>query len=90
MLAHRVLQLALQRVREAGEPLRVLGREPDGEPVGRDRAAHAERAPRVELAHEAAADLDGLESAAERLGEGTLDEPLEAALEPLQSHHATL
>ena len=53
---------------------------------GHDRAAHAERAPGVQLAHEAAADLDRLEAAAERLAEGTFDEPLEPALEPLESH----
>ena len=35
---------------------------------------------------QAPADLDGLEPAAERLGEGSLHEPLEPALEPLQSH----
>ena len=31
-------------------------------------------------------DLDGLESAAEGLVEGALDQPLEPALEPLESH----
>ena len=83
-------QTALQRVHEAGEPLRVLGRQPDRESVGRDHAAHADGAPRVELAHQAAADLHRLESTTEGLGEGALDEPFEAALEPLQTHHATL
>ena len=73
-----------------GEPFGVLGRERTAKPVRHDRAAHAERAARVELAHEAAPDLDGLQAAAERLGEGAFDEPLEPALEPLESHHATL
>ena len=53
---------------------------------GTTGAAHAERAAGVHLADEPAADLDGLEAAAEGLGEGAFDQPLEPALEPLESH----
>ena len=38
--------------------------------------------------HDAAADLDGLQAAAERLAECAFDEPLEPALEPLESHRS--
>ena len=77
-----------ERVVEAGEALEVLVRERDREVVRDDGAAHAERASRVHLAHDAATDLDGLQAAAERLAEGAFDEPLEPALEPLESHRS--
>src|SRR5262249_19208662 len=48
--------------------------------------SYAEGAARVHLASDATADLDGLQSTSERLGERAFDEPLEPALEPLESH----
>ncbi len=87
VLACRVGELAGQRLVEAGEALEVVVRQPDREAVGRDRAAHAERAAGVHLAAQAAPDLDRLEAAAaEGLGEGAFDQPLKPTLEPLQSH----
>ena len=86
VLAHRVLELTLQDIGEPGEPFGVFGREVHGEAVRHDGAAHAERAPRVDLAHEPVPDLDGLHATAERLGERPFDEPLEPSLEALESH----
>ena len=71
---------------EALEARQVGFRQPHGELVGDDGPAHTELAARVELANEPAADLDGLQAAAKRLAEPTLDKPFEPALEPLESH----
>ena len=49
-----------------------------------------ERAAVVEHAGDPVTDLDGLESAAEGLVEGALHQPLEPALEPLESHGASV
>ena len=68
---------------EAGE---VGFRQIDGELIGDDGAAHAQRPPRVELANESTTDLYGLQAAAKRLAEPSLDKPFEPALEPLESH----
>ena len=57
-----------------------------GEVIGNDGAAHAQRAARVELANESTTYLDGLQAAAKRLAEPSLDKPFEPALEPLESH----
>ena len=86
VLTHRVLELALQDIVEPGEPFGVLGGEMHGEAVRHNGAAHAERATGVDLAHEPAPDLDGLQATAERLGERAFDEPLEPSLEALESH----
>ena len=75
-----------QRIVESLEALEVGVGDVHGEVIGHDGAAHAERAARVELAHEPTTDLDGLQAAAKRLAEPTLDKPFEPALEPLESH----
>ena len=86
VLTDRVGELADQRIVEALEPGEVGFGHVHGEVVGDDGAADAERAARVELADEPATDLDGLQAAAKRLAEPTLDKPFEPALEPLESH----
>jgi CRP/FNR family transcriptional regulator, cyclic AMP receptor protein len=86
VLTRRVRELDDQRVVEAREPLEILLREQHRDVVGHDGAAHAERASGVHLAHDAPADLDRLQAATERLAERALDEPLEPALEALESH----
>ena len=48
--------------------------------------AHSEGSARVEHVRDPSPDLDGLQPAAEGLVEGALDQPLEPALEPLESH----
>src|SRR5438876_6675647 len=91
VLARGVGELSGQCVVEPGEALEVVARQPDREPVRRDRAAYAERAAGVHLAPDAATDLNGLEAAAaERLREGAFDQPLKPSLEPLQSHRVML
>ena len=80
-------ELAGEGVGERLEALEVGGREVHADVVRRDgAAAHAERAAVVEHADQPVTDLDGLEPAAEGLVEGALDQPLEPALEPLESH----
>ena len=54
--------------------------------LGATGGRYAERAAVVEHAGDPVTDLDGLESAAEGLVEAALDQPLEPALEPLESH----
>src|SRR5438552_373510 len=89
VLARGVGELSGQCVVEPGEALEVVARQPDREPVRRDRAAYAERAAGVHLAPDAATDLNGLEAAAaERFREGAFDQPLKPSLEPLQSHRS--
>ena len=80
-------ELAGEGVGERLEALGVGGGEVDADVVRRDEAAaHAEGAAVVEHADHAVPDLDGLEPAAEGLVERALDQPLEPALEPLESH----
>src|SRR5581483_12331007 len=81
-------QLPEQGRLEGLEPLPVGGRQPHPEGIGRDQAVDADRAAIVHLPGEAAADLYGLEAAAEGPGEDPLDERLETALEPVQTHVA--
>ena len=80
-------ELTRQGFGERGEPLEVGGREVDPDVVGRHRpSADPEGAARVEDPSDPVTDLDGLESAAEGLVEPAFDQPLEPALEPLESH----
>jgi hypothetical protein len=87
VLTRRVGQLTGECFVKAREAFDVVARQPDREAIRRDGAPNAERAPGIHLAADAAADLDGLESAtAECLREGAFDQPLKPSLEPLQSH----
>ena len=56
------------------------------EVVGGEGASGGHGALEVHFPGEAAADLDWLQPATERLGEGALDEALEPSLELLESH----
>src|SRR5262249_26980959 len=57
---------------------------------GHRPAVDAQGAPRVEHPRHAVTDLDGLESAAKGLVEAPFDQPLEPALEPLDSHRVSV
>ncbi len=87
VLTGRVGELARQHVDVGGEALEVGGGEVDDEVVGDDPAAlHPEDSRGVEGARDLAADLHGLEAAAERLAERPFHQPLKPPLEPLEPH----
>ena len=89
VLAHRVGELAVRAPRGSRRSARVSSADSDtvnsfGTTVPRTPSVRPASISRTS----AATDLDGLEAAAERLGEGAFDKPLEPALEPLESHRS--
>jgi len=80
-------KFARERVGKGFEAIEVVGREVDADVVRRYRnTVDAHRALGVEHAGQAAADLDGLEPATERLAERALHQPLQPSLETLHAH----
>ena len=92
VLTRGVAQLAQQGVVDLGEVLVVLLAQRDGEVVRDDRAAsHVDRTVVVHLPDEPPAELDGPQAATETPArKAPFDHALETALEPRQTHGATL
>ena len=88
VLPHRLDELAVEDIAEVLEPLEVRRGQEDVEVVGHDEAVDADRAAKVHLARQSAAELHRLELTAKRLGKRALDQTLQAALELLESHGA--
>ena len=88
MLLHELRELVDERGAEPGHPLVVGGREPHDELVGhQDAVASDDRGLRVELPAQGGGHLERLQPALEGLGEGAVDDALQALLEVVENAH---